>query len=451
MITVLSQPLEYEPAYSIDGSNLSIVVLSDEVANDSFRYVQQISVGGTVVAPFLPVAPNVEAGLGKGVIQPYRILQDYLSYDKYDAVGFTACPYSLVQYDVRLGEQSDGTIGGTGASVSIVYGATVSGYAWNGNLEYSDTYTFADYLMLTGSTGTDKFLTLAPSETRLSISESSFLYWLNGMGATGLTGNVPPTGATGLTAATVVPQNLAMEVRVYSDAVNYADWYILPRYDILPDTMQSAGVGPADLNRVSQAGRIYDDQGNLQSPFNIVSCATHKYEIRLCNYQKTSYYSEKRTYRITCACDPFQTFRFAWLNPLGGFDTYTFKFVSTRTINISRQEYTSFLSRYQESDDTFGYNPGDRGRKIYEVKAFDAHTVVSTWQTQEEHNWLAQLFYSQAQYLITTDSDGVIAYDPIIITSNSVSTRDVSNLSTNRKLSHTIEFVKAYNKVVQAG
>lgn len=156
--------------------------------------------------------------------------------------------------------------------------------------------------------------------------------------------------------------------------------------------------------------------------------------------------SETRTFRVSCDCTAFTPYRFAWLNRLGGFDTFTFRLQNTRTINTKSKEFTRFLSTMKQDSGGayyFGYSLGERGRTVYVNDVTEAFTVVSQWQTQEEHDWLLELFTSPAVYLV---SGGV--FDPIIITSNSVTRRNKDGWG-NRLLSHTIEFVKAYSTIVQ--
>lgn len=160
-------------------------------------------------------------------------------------------------------------------------------------------------------------------------------------------------------------------------------------------------------------------------------------------------YSESFKFNIQCGCTRYTPFRFAWLNPLGGIDTYTFRLASTHVINSQKKEYQRYLSRWNESSQVYGYDIGDRGASVYDVQAFDVFTVVSTYQTEAEHQWLAELFSSQAVYLINY-SFGASTYTPVIITSNSVTVRDKRGIG-NRLLSHTIEFILANKKVVQRG
>lgn len=160
-------------------------------------------------------------------------------------------------------------------------------------------------------------------------------------------------------------------------------------------------------------------------------------------------YSEVFRFNVNCDCERYTPYRFAWLNRLGGFDTYTFRLKSTRTITSDRQEFTKYLS-YLNTDDAFGYKLGDRGRKVFDNQVVEVFTVVSVWQSEAEHQWLEELFTSPSVYLIKTDTLGEITYDPIVITKNSVEIKDKKGYG-NRLLSHTIDFVKAYKKIVQRG
>lgn len=161
-------------------------------------------------------------------------------------------------------------------------------------------------------------------------------------------------------------------------------------------------------------------------------------------------YSEKLTFKVDCNCNRFTPYRFAWLNRLGGIDTYTFRLASTRTVTAERSEYTKYLS-YLQTDNTWGYLKGDRGRTVYDVQSIDIFSVVSTYHNEDTHKWLAELFTSPAVYLINPSlTFGFQTYDPIIVTKNSVSIRNKQGFG-NRLLSHDIEFVKAYKNVIQRG
>lgn len=159
-------------------------------------------------------------------------------------------------------------------------------------------------------------------------------------------------------------------------------------------------------------------------------------------------YSEIFRFNVKCDCERWTPYRFVWLNRLGGFDAYTFRLKSTETITSERKEYTKFLS-YLQPDNTFGYNKGDRGRTVYNTDSIVTYNVISTWHSEETHKWLEELFTSPEVYLINTKNSG-ITYDPIVITKNSVEIKNKNGFG-NRLLSHDIQFVKSYKKVIQRG
>lgn len=273
MLSILSQPLEIEPVYSIDGSNLSCVLDSTESGNYAFRYVQQIGINGITVAQ-TRVAPNIEAGLGKGVLQPNRIMEDFLSYDRHITQGFQTDENSFIRYDIQFGEESDGTLDGSNGDYIITLGPTITGYVWNGTVQYDDSYTYLDYLMgQTGSAG--DFLSNSPGTQDIGLDESSFLYWLNGIGCTGFTGGTAPS---------FFP--LAMQITI-TGATSTDTYWILPSVNLTDREMTSLAVGPADLNELADLGHVYDDTGaQVASP--IITCDTVSYALQITDYEVAS-------------------------------------------------------------------------------------------------------------------------------------------------------------------
>jgi hypothetical protein len=158
-------------------------------------------------------------------------------------------------------------------------------------------------------------------------------------------------------------------------------------------------------------------------------------------------YTQQRTFNLTCSdCRIWRAFHITWLNKRGGFDKYSFRLKSTTKLNTEKREWSRFLSRLQ-SDNTWGYQIGDRGRTNYYSKSLYSYTALSTWQTEQEHQWLAELFDSvEAYYILSNESGGIITpvYIPIIVTNQSVEIKTKRGLN-GRFLSHTVEFTTAYD------
>lgn len=428
MVTIDSSPALITAAYSIDGSNLSYVLDSTLKSWAGMKYVGDLWVDGQYVTR-IKVSPNT-VDL-KAVLNVGRVIGDFLSSDiLVGASGATQCPNSFASFFVVFGEETDGTPGGTGASYSVALGPTSSvAYAWNAAAQYADPVDYQDYYMPgIGLGGGGRFLTNAPNADRdllrVQVDEESFLYYLTAdpIPAYALTGIVDVVSATGGTytyAVTGVPVGATYEMQAYA-------------------------VGPTNLNAAAAAGLVHvgsTSGATVTDP--IVSCGD-SYSFRVQGFLGA--YSERRNFEVSCCDTAYRPFRLMWLNPLGGYDAYTFRMRSTERYEVARQEYQRFLSRYSSGGSgSFGYSIGDRGRSVYSVGITPSYAVVSEWQSAEAHAWVAELFQSPEVYLL--DADGPI---PVVVTDTSVEVRNKSGFG-NRLLSHTVTFQLAYEKIVQRG
>lgn len=263
-ISIINSPILINPIYTIDGHNLSIVVDSTDSSNLNFKYVQRIEVDGLFVAQ-TRVSPNVELGMGKGVLQPHRIIEDFISYDIHEQfAGFQICTNSMVEWSSRIGEESDGTLDGTGASYSITFGPTVSGFAWNGTYQYGDDYDFTDF-RITSTTSNRRFLTNAPNEQDIYFNESSFLYFMNGVDYIFASSSTSP--------------DIVLEIVVYLDGIP-TTYYAIPTIDIPINKICSVGVGPSDINKMCALDMVVTPQGSVVNS-RIIFCGIDYYTVRL--------------------------------------------------------------------------------------------------------------------------------------------------------------------------
>ena len=263
MITILSEPTSVEPVYTIDGSNLAFVLDSNDSANYAFRYVQKISINGADITT-TKVVPNIEAGEGKGVMQPGRILEDFLSYDLHRSFTGQLCPNSYLYYEIQFGEYSDGTLDGSSLAFETTWGPTFGAYAWNAAKQYDDVYTFEDYLVGDPLVSIGRFLTRAPITLDINLTESQTLSILQDA-----TVNVTLTIIVyeGLTASTYyIPQPYGFTA---GDTTEYA--------------VSSWACGPADLNLAVTEGLVWIP-GSVQATDPIIDCNTTKYEVKFTDY-----------------------------------------------------------------------------------------------------------------------------------------------------------------------
>jgi hypothetical protein len=209
----------------------------------------------------------------KGILSPNRVLEDFLSYNLHESTSvFQENPDCMVQYDFRLGEESDGTLDCSSQVYTPVLGPTVSGFAWNGTLQYAENYTFNDFI-IGPAAGTKRFLTNAPSTQNIRVQENSYLYFLSGLTASPIIGpsQSPPKGYP-----------LALEV-VITTATSTATWYVIPNISITPNKIYSIGVGPGDINSYVFENQVWSGLGVLASDF-IIDCNTISYTVKLTNY-----------------------------------------------------------------------------------------------------------------------------------------------------------------------
>jgi hypothetical protein len=438
-IIIEQQPELITGIYSQDGANTAIVVSSNNSGECSFKYVGDFYVRGQFVNRIRvsPTLDNLD-----GVIIPNRVLEDFVSSDFWipNSDVWQKAVNSICDWEVRIGEESDGTIDCSSSQIVYVGGPTVSRWSWNGTMQYDEIGAISDYRNFyvddTSSFIPIRFLTNAPIKQNVSVEDYGYLHFLCGMSGSAST---PPINII----------DLAVRIEVIKSNGTTASYYIPPDQDYFDKEIIMIPTGPAQLNDFASSGLVVSSGGlALSSPF--LECGD-TYKISLSNFNPSllwvpDVYTEVFEFNISCGCDRFTPYRFAWLNRLGGVDTYSFRLQSRKSVSITRTEYNRFLSRYAFGD--WGYDPsrGDRGRNVYNVKSVDSFSVVSTWQSENEHSWLEELFTSPEVYIV--DENG--GYSPIIITSNSVSIRDKKGI-TEKLLSHTIEFQYAFDKIIQRG
>ncbi len=130
------------------------------------------------------------------------------------------------------------------------------------------------------------------------------------------------------------------------------------------------------------------------------------YDITLKSGATGSILSETFRYELHCLNTQWTPFRLCWLNSYGGIDYKTFKYIDKNAKNIERSNFDRNL--------TFGYTNQDRGITTYRLNDFNEYTVVSDLVTEDEGEWLVDLFTSPEVYWIRGTE-----LIPLTLTSNS--------------------------------
>lgn len=90
---------------------------------------------------------------------------------------------------------------------------------------------------------------------------------------------------------------------------------------------------------------------------------------------------------------PYPNIRLMFLNQIGGYDYWNFNYDSKISTSIDRKMFNQTIS--------YDYQVGDRGRSIFAIDA-ETQTIINTdWVSEEDYNYLRELFLSQEVYVIT--------------------------------------------------
>lgn len=91
--------------------------------------------------------------------------------------------------------------------------------------------------------------------------------------------------------------------------------------------------------------------------------------------------------------------RFTWKNQLGGWDYYNFTMAQAKQTEIERIEYTQTQVAYNTNTNSVPYTYNRRGNKQLVNKLVETKQANTDWLTQQESDWLEELFYSTDVYV----------------------------------------------------
>ena len=113
--------------------------------------------------------------------------------------------------------------------------------------------------------------------------------------------------------------------------------------------------------------------------------------------------SEWRFYKQTDDCKGFETIRLTWLNKWGTWDYYNFTKKSIRNFNTERKAYKQISGSWGGSKYLISDHTG--GMKNYSSTIKETITLNTDYITEEEGNWLEELFVSNDVYILSQNSD----------------------------------------------
>ena len=193
------------------------------------------------------------------------------------------------------------------------------------------------------------------------------------------------------------------------------------------------GVGPANINLAID--------NSIISGSSIDFTTVESIDVYAYISGSTAAGSKTYTLEIDTDCSKYDTFRFMWLNRLGGFDYYNFRKRSDTTYEIEKSAYERKLGEF--NGDVYGYSIGDRGVIVNNVNITENVSVNSDWMTEAESAWIFELFQSPEVYVI--DGDNIY---PIVILNNSYTLGKREN---EKLFNYKVDFKYAFNKITQRG
>jgi len=380
-ITIITQPNAITPAYN----PIIITASSTNTAQANFRFVVDIVLTYPIaVTKRIKLSPRPDGFL---LFDAHRIVENYLSYDFSvgDATDSIECLNSYVIYSIQLREEYgtppavSGVLANTGSITAINAAVRHSVASFGNETDLINLDISTQYQMLTGTLSTTrKFLTTAPRTGIKICDDSNFYLYIT-------------TGAA--------TEPIKLMLKVYDDTGSLLSTNIktLTTSTLL---MLRYGVGTKNINDWNAAYLV----------------GASYYTITLCNNTPAAL-GETIRFNIDCDCSKFnEHFRLHWLNPLGGFDAYSFNMKFDRTFNSAKSSYKKILGAVDAAG-AFTFAPSQAGKTQFNTLTTEKIKIHSNWITEDESNWLFTLSKSTQVYW-EIDAD---TYAPVIITNTAYS------------------------------
>ena len=132
------------------------------------------------------------------------------------------------------------------------------------------------------------------------------------------------------------------------------------------------------------------------------------------------------------SCKGFKVRRLAWRNSLGCYDYFNFKKKSTQRVEVTRNNYSSIMGRFNGSK--WSYNNTMRGSKTRQVTAVLKETLNTDWINEADANLLEKLIMSTDVYIV--ENADTTYTEPVMITDTSFVKKTVAN---DKLIQYTIQ------------
>lgn len=393
-ITILSNPQFYDTVYN----EMVFTATSTNVAQPNFKYLVDIYISGAGTKEArlkIPIEPDT--GNGYCIVDVHRVLESFLNSDFGDntsVVGVTANPNSIIDYQVKFGEEYDvATVLTQFPDLTV----DILRYAWNGSVNYPD-HINVGYVPFLLDDSAARFLTNAPNGQEISTTDSGWLYYFPDVDDNIREFEIKTYDSAGSLIGTWKLTNPLTHATTseYLGKVTSAPISI----GALPNTQFAAGVQPVFAG--TEASYTIQALNGLALPV-----------------------SEVRTFNLIDACKyPRQTVHF--LNELGGFDVKNFNLARVDSHDIERRSYKKNPQRIT-AEGSYPYSLQDRQTVQYYTKSTPKVKLTSDWITEAESIWLRELVESPEIYL-EDENNVMIAVRQITMANYQVKTDTVDKL-----------------------
>jgi hypothetical protein len=456
---------QYAGQLNLANSDMLWEVTSVSSSAPQFQYVCALQDGCGTVLTTIKQQPNPS---GKGVFNLGRIVRQYLDYDNHAlTIGDTGSLFNKNSQTAKFFKVAFGEEYGTSTTSSVTAysgigtatgsaaytGSTPFYYLINGTLDPNSgdwnwatgSYFKMEPIPTTGSFAYQVALTDAPRSQYVKAADYASISVLNG----------------NLNQSTSSAQDIAfVEYNIYTNgtASNYTFTNLDNTNNIYsggPRTGSITDTFPGTIQTCSSSLRPFQTSGSLLlhvgvGPQNLIDNGNVPAITGSWDYYTVKFYPRSGSGANTNATwDPF-TFtkqtncaydgkRFAFINNYGVFDYFNFTLATNQSTALDTGLYKQSFVPYSTTTNTVPYNRERRGTNSYYTNITENIQVYSDWLTQEEADWLGQLFYSPNVFV----QEGGI-WLPIIITDTQFLTK--TNPRSQKNFNYVVNYTLANNK-----
>jgi hypothetical protein len=162
--------------------------------------------------------------------------------------------------------------------------------------------------------------------------------------------------------------------------------------------------------------------------------------------------SDRITININCPNQKgFESVRLTWLNQWGGWDYYTFKMKSSKTISTKGSTYQQLAGSWNEK--SYRLDSFKGGKKSFRVNATEKITMNTDFVSESESEWFEELINSPEVYILegfkedATDSALNQYVIPVRLTTSNYTKKTVAN---DKLMQYTFEVEKSKTLRTQA-